>query len=229
MKLISYVDADKRKEELFFYNANVNQVEDITIVKGGIDGKPSNSCKIRALSCVKEEIKKGYCGLIFLCDIDTRLVRLRNVQELMKGHDLAVYSRSSLPLNLAFLSGFLILNVNKDNMARILEFVDRWRSRYMDADADWYADQETLAVAILSSAQKDRLKVCALNTLKSKMKFNWTTQPSILSDACTHKGKDWFAFYNTQKVSIPLLLIFDTLLILPNRTVATLRRLWNTI
>lgn len=226
MKLISYVDRDDVPQKDFFIETNRKVIADLTVYIGSIPNKPKNSSKIAALTEVEKVLESQYVGILIFCDIDTRFVRTNRVELLMSGRDIAIFSRQIVPLHLAVLSGFVILNINTENRVKLLKLVRTWRVLYKNANADWFADQETLAVSIASLCLTERLRVVPLNSVKSKIKFYWTTNPTLLASACTHKGRDRYFFYKTTIISPRITLMIDSILAVPNLLARGARNLW---
>ena len=106
-----------------FKDFHAHAFSSINVIDDCYEGKPLNSCKLKAAKFVLGRAQSGQHGTYILCDIDTRILRLRGLNDLIKDRDAAFFFRHASPLHLSILSGFIILNVNSNNEKIIQKFL----------------------------------------------------------------------------------------------------------
>lgn len=224
IKIVSYcVGENAPKKIAGFKEFHAHNFDEIKIIETSSAGFPLNSCKIKAVEYVLSEILEGSFSTYILCDIDTRILRLRNLKSGIQGSDAGFYLRHSSPMHLSNLSGFIILNVTPDNKEFFDRFLCNWLRQYYENPVDWYSDQRSLIMAIYMSEMNRDIKYIDLSKIKNKLHFNWGTIPTIFNDAVTHKGNDKYLIFNTDYKMRWLAMIFDQVMILINLTIKFLR------
>lgn len=224
VKLISYSvgpDAEHESKEFIEFHSSI--FEKICVIRDSVKEKPLNSSKIKAAEYMLKEINLGKTGIYILCDIDTRILRLRALHNVIRTYDAAFYFRHASPMHLSNLSGFMVFNVSEANAEYIKTFIKGWIHTYETNSSDWYSDQRSLILAIYNGEIKKEFTYVDLSKYKSRLSFNWSTTPFIFVDAVTHKGKDkYFIFSAPYSLRWPALVI-DQIMIIFN----TMRRIWH--
>lgn len=226
LKLISYsVGPDAEREINEFIDFHSSIFEKICVIRDSVKEKPLNSCKIKAAEHILKEIIAGDTGIFILCDIDTRIFRLRALRKVIRTSDAAFYFRHASPMHLSNLSGFMVFNVSEANAESIKTFIRGWIHTYETKSVDWYSDQSSLILSIYNCEIKREFTYVDLSKYKSRLSFNWSTTPYIFVDAATHKGKDkYFIFSAPYSLRWPALVI-DQIMIIFN----TMRRIWRLV
>lgn len=226
-KLVSYqIGMDSEHVIDKFRKFHEGQFRNIEVICSSIEGKPLNSCKIRAAEYVLSKIEEEGSGIYILCDIDTRILRLRGMKRMLRGYDAAFYFRHAAPMHLSNLSGFMIFNVTNHNTEAMHNFLETWISEYKSTSSDWYNDQRSLILAIYKSEISKQLKHVDLSKMKNKLFFNWSTTPTLLSDATTHKGRDKYTIFEVPySLRVPALII-DQILFFYNFAGRIIRRVF---
>ena len=210
--IISYIDSRNSKyQEFNEYHCKFETYVEVSNNKR----YPKNYSKIAALKKVSALLEGGYEGLLVFCDIDTRITKLPTLDK-VRDYDLLIYCRNFYPANLSVLSGFLILNIKPINRKKILNLIEQWERLYHSGHLDWYADQKSLAAAIMYAVVCEDLRLCNLNSWKGRKKYFWSTIPWPFSSAFTHKGKDFYLSYRLPKRMSHIAKFLDLFLIFPN-------------
>ena len=226
IKLISYsVGPDAEREIKKFIDFHSSIFDKICDIRDSVGEKPLNSCKIKAVEHILNEINLGNTGIYILCDIDTRILRLRALHKVIRTSDAAFYFRHASPMHLSNLSGFMVFNVSEENAEYIKTFIRGWIHTYETKSTDWYSDQRSLILSIYNCEINKEFTYVDLSKYKSRLSFNWSTTPFIFVDAVTHKGKDkYFIFSAPYSLRWPALVI-DQIMIIFN----TMRRIWDDV
>ena len=216
IKLVSYcAGANAGNLIKKFKDFHSQKFSDVTVVDDTYTGMPLNSCKIKAAEFILSEVSGGRFGIYVLCDIDTRILRLRGLNSLILRYDAAFYFRHASPMHLSNLSGFIVLNITSRNLKVMKTFIENWVKQYENQPNDWYSDQRSLILSIYTSEISKELKYADLSKLKTKLYFNWGTTPNFFKDAITHKGNDRYFIFNVKyQLRWPALILDQGMLII---------------
>lgn len=224
IKIVSYCVGENAPHKIEgFMEFHAHNFDEIKIIQASTAGFPSNSCKIKAVEYILSKIVGGSFGIYILCDIDTRILRLRNLKSAIHGNDAGFYFRHAYPMHLSNLSGFMVLNVKPYNKEVLERFICNWLKQYSENPVDWYSDQRSLIMAIYTSEITKDIKYIDLSKFKNKLNFNWGTIPTIFNDAVTHKGNDKYLIFSIKYKMRWLAIIIDQAMILINLTIKFLR------